>query len=103
MLEYLIEKGANVNVQNDEGNTLLMQTVFPEGSEILLRAGASVQLLNKEGESALHHAAMRNDIETCILLLKYGADLNLRDKNDNKPSDLCTYNYLKDFLNYVSE
>lgn len=72
VLEYLIEKGADVNAQNDDGNSLIFLSVFPRGTEVLLKAGASTKLLNNKGESALHCAAFRNDLETCLLLLKYG-------------------------------
>lgn len=103
VLEFLIEKGANVNAQNNEGNAVIFVTVFAEATEILLKAGASTKILNKKGESALHHAAKRNDLETCLLLLSYGADINLVDKDNKKPSDLCTYNFLRDFLLFISE
>lgn len=99
----MIEKGADVNTQNNEGDSLIFVSVFAEGTEILLKAGASTKVLNKKGESALHRAAQRNDLEICLLLLSYGADINLLDEDNKKPSDLCTYEYLKDFLLFISE
>lgn len=99
----MIEKGADVNAQNNDGNSLLFLSGFAEGTEILLKAGASQHLLNKKGEAALHHAAQRNDFDSCVLLLKYGADLNVEDENKKKPMDVCTYKYLKDFLSSISE
>lgn len=103
VLEYFIEKGADVNAHNYVGNSLIFESVYAEGTEILLEAGASTQILNNEGASALHCAAQNNDMEICLLLLKYGAGLNLKDENNEKPSDLCTYKYLKDFLVFVCE
>lgn len=103
VLKYLIEKGADVNAQNNEGNSLIFNSVFAEGTEILLKAGASPHILNKKGESALHHAAKRNDLEICLLLMKYGADVNLEDENIKKPADLCTFSFVKDFLLFISE
>lgn len=41
MLEYSIEKLADGNVQNNEGNSLLFESACAEGIEILLKAGAS--------------------------------------------------------------
>lgn len=102
VLDYLIEMGANVNAQNNDGNSLIFLSVFPRGTEVLLRSGASTKLLNKKGESALHHAAQRNDLETCLLLLKYGADLELKDENNQKPSDLCSNSFLKELLTYLA-
>lgn len=103
MLEYLIEKGADVNVQNDLGNSLIFESVFVEGTEILLKAGASVKVINKKGQSALHLAALRNELDICLLLLKYGADLNIEDENGQKPTDVCTYGFVKDLLNFIAE
>lgn len=102
VLDYLIEKGADGNAQNNDGKSLIFLSVFPRGSEILLRSGASTKILNKKGESALHFAAERNDLETCLLLLKYGADLNLENENNQKPSDLCSNFFLKGLLTYLS-
>lgn len=98
----MIEKGANVNVQNNEGNSLIFESLYAEGTELLLKAGASTKIVNNKGQSALHLAAQRNDLEISILLLKYGADLELKDKDNKKPLDFCTFEYMKEFLNYCS-
>lgn len=99
----MIEKGADVNAQNNEGDSVIFVTPFAEATEILLKAGASAKILNKKGESALHRAAQRNDLEICLLLLSYGADINLVDEDNKKPSDVCTYKLLKDFLLFIAE
>lgn len=98
----LIEKGANVNAQNNDGNTVIFSCVYPEGTELLLKAGASVDILNKNGESALHYAARRNDLAAILLLLRHGADLQLIDDNGFRARDLCTYFYVRDFIDYIS-
>lgn len=102
-MDYLIENGADINAQNNDGNSLLFLSVFPRGTEVLLSSGASTKILNKKGESALHYSAQRNDLETSLLLLKYGADLKLEDKNSQKPSDLCSNLFIKGLLTYLSE
>lgn len=103
ILEYLIEKGADVNAQNYEGDSLIFSSSYVEGTENLLKAGASIKILNWEGLSALHVAAGRNDFEICILLLKYGADLMLKDGFQKTPSNYCNYKFLRDFLLFISE
>lgn len=103
MLQYLIEMGADVNVQNNLGHSLIFESVFVDGTEVLLKAGASVKLINKKGQSALHIAAQRNELDICLLLLKYGADLKLKDENNQKPSDLCTCEVVKEFLNFIAD
>lgn len=103
VLNYLIEKGANVNAQNNEGNTIIFDSIYPIGTEILLSSGASVNILNNKGQTALHFAAMRDDLDTILLLLKYGADLNLEDLYDMRPVDYCKRSYIKGFLEFLGK
>lgn len=81
---------------------MLFSCVYPEGTEILLKAGASVDIVNKNGETALHYAAGRNDLATILLLLRHGADLQLIDCNGFRARDFCTYFYVRDFIDYIS-
>lgn len=70
---------------------------------MLLKAGASTKIVDWEGWSALHAAAGRNNFEICLLLLKYGAYLMLKDGVGKKPSDICNYKYLRDFLLFIAD
>lgn len=101
VLNYLIEKGANVNAQNNEGNTIIFESIFPRGTEILLRNGAAVNIRNSKGQTALHYAAKRDDLDTILLLIKYGAELNLKDENDMRPVDYCKRSYVREFLEFI--
>lgn len=98
----LIEKGIDVNAQKNNGETLLFKEVYPETIEILIKSGASVNIVNKNGDTALHYAAKRNDLESILLLLKYGANVRLTNSKGAKPADMCTYFYVKDFVDYIS-
>lgn len=98
----MIEKGIDVNAQTNTGETLLFKEVYPETIEMLIKSGASVNILNKNDDTALHYAAKRNDLESILLLLKYGADLRLTNSKGSKPADMCTYFYVKDFVKYIS-
>lgn len=100
-LKLLIEKGANVNAQNNDGSSVIFKCVYPQGCEMLLKAGASVNIVNQNGESPLHYAARRNDLATILLLLQYGADLNLTDKNGIKAKDASNYYFVRDFIDYI--
>lgn len=103
ILNYLIEKGANVNAQNTEGNTLIFESIYPNGTEILLNSGALVNITNKKGQTALHNAAKRDDLATILLLLKYGANHNLKDENHMRAIDFCKSSYTKDFFEFIEE
>jgi len=53
--------------------------------ETLLRKGAGVQILSKEGASPIHLAAGAGHIESCDLLLKHGAQLNIQENKGDTP------------------
>ena len=53
--------------------------------ELLLRKGAGVQVLSKDGSSPMHLAAACGHTESCELLLKHGAQLNVQDNKGDTP------------------
>ena len=52
-------------------------------AERLLSAGADVNAQNRNGETALIEAVHKDDIEVIQLLLRYEADIHKKDKNGN--------------------
>ena len=58
-MKALLDKGAELNAQDDQGNTALIMGVKSgsiSGVEFLLGKGARTDLRNKEGESPLKQA-----------------------------------------------
>ena len=51
----------------------------------MLRKGAGVQILSKEGASPMHLAAAAGHVESCDLLLKHGAQLNTQENKGDTP------------------
>ena len=81
IVRALIEDGADVNVQNESGDTALMVTVESvilcnEGIRALLEAGADVNLANGGKDTALTLAAKYRNEEVVLWLLAAGADVN---------------------------
>ncbi len=67
----LIEDGADINAQNEEGMSALMFSVtseFYDAAEILLKSGASPDLLNSSGQSA-RDLATRKGLNDFVTLL----------------------------------
>lgn len=99
ILEFLLEKGANPDIQDAEGNTALILTLNDEDSEvgqdqitertkILVEKGANLNLQNKDGWTApmyFNYQANWDDFRTVTgltqLFLKHGYNPNIQDAN----------------------
>jgi ankyrin repeat protein len=52
-----VSSGANINAQDNEGLTPLMQTMgYPDNTELFIEAGADINIKDKKGRTALDHA-----------------------------------------------
>jgi hypothetical protein len=83
VVRTLIEQGAHVDAENDEGWTALRFAVSMDETEIvrlLLGAGANPNLVDREGTTALMQAAGENLEGIVKLLLDVGADPRLEDR-----------------------
>jgi len=85
VIEFLLEKGAKVDAKDINGRTALMYASsgpFPETVELLLKKGAGVNIQGElEGFTALMTAAAEGQVKVARLLLLYGADSGLKDKD----------------------
>lgn len=94
----LIERGANVNVADEDGATPLMQVESIEIARLLLDHGAKVNAADKEGQTALHLlTAEPGRIEFAELLISRGADVNARDHEGHTPLDYIVEGFDYDF------
>lgn len=81
-LRYLIQKGANPNIQDGRGNTPMMlavETGYAEGVQILIVYRANVDLANSSGETPLIRAVQLRKLDMVRLLLDAGADPDRTD------------------------
>jgi hypothetical protein len=77
---YLLEHGAKANIRSFEKLTPLMMMdsdATPEMFDLLLRYGAKINLVDKEKNNILHHAA-ENDVPADLMrrLATYGLNVN---------------------------
>jgi len=94
---FLILHGADVNAADVDGDTPLHEAVghgMPEVVELLLAHGAELEVANKPfGWTPLHRVAVDGfnpgHARSLELLLKHGADPNVRAKDGHTPLELA--------------
>ena len=78
-LKSEIQKGADVNIADSNGFTLLMFAVsvgFTKATEILIKAGANVNAVDNIQQSAINYGAEKGQDPCISLLINAGADVN---------------------------
>lgn len=81
-IQFLLEKGVSVNVQDDNGNYLIHVAAlanYPELMRLLLDNGANPNVRNKAGETPLMLAVKNGNSLLLDLLFKHSAEANLND------------------------
>jgi hypothetical protein len=94
-IKNLIGSGADVNAQNQNGNTALHLAVYNNNEETaksLIEFGADVNAQNQNGNTALHLAVYNNNKETAKSLIEFGADVNAQNQNGDTALHLAVYN-----------
>ncbi|MOA21233.1 Ankyrin repeats (3 copies) [compost metagenome] len=91
MIRYLIEQGADVNAQNDEGYTPLHIALYPDVADCLLAHGALINLPSYDGSTPLHTQVSDGEErwDVIMLLLARGADRHLKDEEGYTPLDVA--------------
>ncbi|KAK3756744.1 hypothetical protein RRG08_018466 [Elysia crispata] len=82
-----------LDVGDQFGRSPLMYCVLadrPDCAEILMKAGAQVNLKDKGGRTALHWAAHKGNLRLMKLLLTRGADCREKDNEGQTALHLCT-------------
>ena len=72
--QRLISKGADMNYEDEEGNTLLHVVGNVEMAEFLLQRDLNIETRNNKGETPLYTAIKRGHYDVALLLSKKGAD-----------------------------
>lgn len=90
LFELFVKKGADVNAKNSNGETPLFKAIFNNAIrlllvELLLEAGAAVNIYNvPNGEGVLHYAVRLKRPDLVSILLESGADIFARENKTKK-------------------
>ena len=90
--KYLIQAGADVNIDTYHVMTPLTQAVHLGNERCLLdliEAGADVNKATKSGFTPIIHAAYHGRPNCMDILIQEGADVNLPDKGGHTIQDYC--------------
>ncbi len=102
LIDLLIEKGVNLSFTVGCNNATVMHQAIGYEQIILLekliQAGASLNVQNAYGNTALHDAAKKNKPELVALLLSRGADYRIKNKSDKSAYDCTTNNVIKKMI-----
>jgi ankyrin repeat protein len=97
--------GADLDRPDQNGLTPIMAAIiggnmYPARSIVLglLIAGADPNRQDNNGNSALHHAALKDMVDNIPQLIKYGADVGLQNNDGQTPLDLARYGLTREKL-----
>ena len=101
LVRDLITLGANLDWQNEDGQTVLHKCArwnSPEIARMLLDAGADVNVQDGDGWTALHVSAFNNRLEITQVLIDAGADKTIPNNDGELPYELAKTQELKELL-----
>uniref|UniRef100_A0A672NKS7 Histone-lysine N-methyltransferase EHMT2-like n=1 Tax=Sinocyclocheilus grahami TaxID=75366 RepID=A0A672NKS7_SINGR len=92
VIRALLNRGANVTLQDKEMNVCLHWASFSgsaEIAELILNAGCPLSSVNLHGDTPLHIAAREGYIDCVTLFLSRGADIDIMNKEGDTPLSLA--------------
>lgn len=103
--DYLIEHGADVNVKDDQGETILSWASLNGHDnyvKYLIKNHANLNLQNNDGETALMKATLNEKKEVVHLLLESGADPDIKNNSSNSARNIAKENGNKAIFDMIS-
>ncbi len=84
-VKRLVEAGANVNARKADGNVPLHHTYNVDIAEYLVKKGADVNVVGAYRATPLHCAAFKGIYDVVSLLIEKGANVNSRGPGGSTP------------------
>lgn len=95
----MVKEGMDLDEPRDNQGATLLHIASANGYikvvEYLLEHRASTDVVDHDMWQPVHGAACWGHVEVLELLVQYGADLNVRNKHDETPADICEESELR--------
>jgi len=105
-VRLLLNAGADKDAADEGGNTsVIMACKYPRGKRkiiaALCAAGAELDAINNEGRTALMYLSFEGHTSLMKLLIKAGADANIRDKRDRTALDILKEYHFEKYEKWI--
>lgn len=67
----------------------------------LIRNGASINAINKDGNAPLHQCIINGNLEAVKLLVDYGADITMANRDGWNAVHIASFKGQRDIVNYL--
>ncbi len=101
IVEYLLNKGADVNIKVDNNYSAISYPNNIEIVKILVSKGADVNFKNSYNSTPLMWATNKGDLAIVKYLINNGADINLQNDDGSKAIDIAIANGHKKIVKYL--
>jgi len=104
LVQYLLDQGAKVDVQNTQGKTALYRAVSKNQQKVvqlLIDSGANMDREDSMGRTAAHWSSFFGHLDVLKLLIENGANIDQPDKSNLTVEDIAKikkYSKIIDFL-----
>jgi len=107
VVRYLLENGADANIQSDTGHTPLHYAAMDGDigyiQAMLKLPGINMNVSNGHGETPLHFAAMGGHTDAAKLLIRQGASISQRDHAGLSPGELADQRGHKELARFINK
>ena len=106
VFEYLLEKGADVNILDDDKSSPLFAAVRMNNTEMaktLIEHNAAVSIVDTSGITPLHLSVLNKQLDITKLLIKQGSNIHAVNKRGNNPITIAVREGSLELFHYLVE